>query len=66
MSKMTNQMSEASGNQATVDAGVGQPKTGDRYRCEKCGMEVRVTADCHCNDPSRVHFHCCGQELQKV
>jgi hypothetical protein len=28
-------------------------------------MALEVTADCGCKDPSKVHFHCCGQELQK-
>ena len=65
MSSMTDKMSKSSGKVA-VDTGVGSPKKGERYRCEKCGMEVQVTADCHCQERDHVHFHCCGQELQKV
>jgi len=65
MSTMTEKMSEASGK-VSVDEGVASPKKGERFRCAKCGMEVQVTADCHCDQPGMVHFHCCGQELQKV
>jgi hypothetical protein len=66
MSSMTDKMSQAGGSQATLDKGVGSPKKGERFRCGKCGMEVQVTADCRCQEASMVHFHCCGQELQKV
>ncbi len=65
MSGMTDKMS-ASSNKVATDKGVGNPKKGERYRCGKCGMAVEVTADCRCNDPGMVHFHCCGQELQKA
>jgi hypothetical protein len=65
MSKMTDKMSESS-SKVAVDEGVGSPKKGERYRCGKCGMEVQVTADCRCNESSKVHFHCCGEELQKA
>ncbi len=65
MSGMTDKMSQASGK-VPHDRGVGSPKKGERYRCQKCGMELQVTADCRCDQPAMVHFHCCGQELQKV
>jgi hypothetical protein len=65
MSTMTNKMSEAS-HKPPVDEGVGSPKKGDVYRCAKCGMAIQVTADCRCQQPGMVHFHCCGQELQRV
>ena len=42
------------------------PKKGDRFRCQACGMEIQVTADCRCQEGEHVHFHCCGQELQKA
>lgn len=64
MSTMTDKMSKASGK--GPDVGLGGPKKGERFRCEKCGMEVQITADCHCDQPDMVHFQCCGQELQKV
>jgi hypothetical protein len=65
MSTMTEKMSHAS-SKVPVDEGVGIPKKGEHFRCGNCGMEVKVTADCHCDQPNMVHFHCCGQELQKV
>jgi hypothetical protein len=65
MSTMTEKLSEASGKVPT-DEGVGSPKKGERFRCAKCVMEVQVTADCRCDQPGMVHFHCCGQELQRV
>ena len=49
-----------------TDPGVGSPQKGERFRCGVCGMEILVTADCRCEDPGMVHFHCCGQELQKT
>ncbi len=49
-----------------TDEGLSPPKTGDRFRCSGCGMEVEVKADCRCKDGETVHFHCCGQELTKV
>jgi hypothetical protein len=67
MSAMTKEMSEAgSGRPMTEGATADRPKKGDRYRCRKCGMEIQVTADCGCKDPNHLHFHCCGQELQKA
>jgi hypothetical protein len=65
MSQMTEKMSESS-NKVATERGVGNPKMGERFRCETCGMEIEVTADCGCKDPNMVHFHCCGKELQKV
>ena len=67
MSTMTQKMSEAgSGRPMTTTAGAPAPKQGDRFRCRKCGMELQITTACNCDDPNHVHFHCCGQELQKV
>lgn len=65
MSTMTEKMSEASGK-VPVDEGVGSPKKGENYRCAQCGMALEITADCNCEQPGMVHFHCCGQELQKA
>jgi hypothetical protein len=42
------------------------PKAGEIYRCKKCGMELKVTADCTCKDPSTVRLECCGQELARL
>lgn len=67
MSTMTNKMAEAgSGRPVTGHSSATTPKKGDCFRCSTCGMEVQVTADCNCDDPNHVHFHCCGQELEKV
>ena len=66
MNAIPRKMSEAGSGSPVMDVGVGSPKKGERFRCQKCGMEVQVTADCRCDDPSHVHFHCCGQELEKV
>ncbi len=42
------------------------PRKGETYRCERCGMELKVSADCACDDPEMVHLECCGQELSRV
>ncbi len=49
-----------------ADPGLAPPKKGDKFRCDKCGMELEVTKDCHCEGDDHVHFHCCGQELTKI
>src|SRR4051794_13063279 len=49
-------------SQASADVGISPPKKGESFRCESCGMEVQVTADCHCTEDEHVHFHCCGRE----
>src|SRR5262249_43200078 len=69
MSQMTEKMSESGSGRVLTkerDAGVNNPKKGDRFRCRQCGMEVQVTTDCQCEDPGMVHFQCCGLELQRV
>ncbi len=43
----------------------GTPKQGDKFRCEKCGMALEVTADCKCSGDDHAHFHCCGEEMKK-
>lgn len=48
------------------NAGHSTPHKGETYRCERCGMEMEVTADCGCDDPAMVHLECCGQELARV
>ena len=61
MAGMTQRM-----DQQRDDIGIDPPKAGDRFRCGGCGMELQVTADCHCKEDERVHFHCCGQEMDKL
>jgi hypothetical protein len=41
------------------------PKQGESYRCEKCGMEIKVTTDCNCKEGC-AQFSCCGAPLKKV
>jgi hypothetical protein len=41
------------------------PKTGDTLRCQKCGMEVKVSQDCKC-DSGQPRLECCGQPLAKA
>jgi hypothetical protein len=48
------------------DVGLSPPKKGERFRCDQCGMEIEVTADCSCSEDQHVHFHCCDQEMTKV
>lgn len=43
-----------------------KPKKGEHFQCQQCGMEVQVNQDCGCADPNKVHFECCGQELQRA
>jgi len=53
-------------SQASATRGMSLPKKGEQYRCEECGMEIKITADCRCNHPEHVHLECCGQEMAKV
>ncbi|HZZ80842.1 MAG TPA: hypothetical protein VFE62_20235 [Gemmataceae bacterium] len=40
------------------------PKKGEHYRCEKCGMEMEVTADCK-EQGHHARLECCGQPLTR-
>jgi hypothetical protein len=51
---------------ATVDKGHPPPKQGEKFRCNSCGMELTITKECPCPDTERVHFHCCGREMEKA
>ena len=62
MDKIAKGMSEA-GHEST--AVMTRPRKGERYRCDGCGMQIQVTADCKCND-DHAHFRCCGQEMEKL
>ena len=46
--------------------GSGLPRKGDVFRCDTCGMELKVTVACDCEDPDMVQMSCCGQELTAV
>jgi hypothetical protein len=41
-----------------------QLQKGAELECKRCGMKLKVTADCGCN--SGVHLECCGQPLSAV
>jgi hypothetical protein len=67
MDAVTKKMSQSGSGQAVADDhGVGSPRKGEKFRCTGCGMELQITADCHCKDPGHVHFHCCGMEMTRV
>lgn len=61
MSSMTDKGSARTGQQG----GPSNPKKGEHFRCQQCGMEVQVTNECKCNDPNHVRFECCGQQMRK-
>ena len=42
-----------------------RPQKGDKFRCDSCGMQIQVTADCR-SDEDHPHFSCCGQEMAKL
>jgi hypothetical protein len=41
------------------------PKAGEKFRCEKCGMEMTVTKECPCPDDSRMTLECCDQSMMR-
>jgi hypothetical protein len=51
--------------QATQSTAKDLPKTGQTYRCDKCGMEVKVTRDCQCQEGSPL-LACCGEQMTKA
>jgi hypothetical protein len=42
------------------------PKVGEKFHCEKCGMEMTVTKDCPCPDASHMTFQCCDRPLARA
>jgi len=64
MSNSTEPMSDTGAKQAASGSSSGL-KTGQHFKCHKCGMALQITVDCGCNDPSKVRLQCCGQDLQK-
>lgn len=54
-------MSEANNNMLS-----SPPRKGERFECQRCGMEIEVIADCHCKEGEHAHFECCGQEMTPV
>lgn len=41
------------------------PKAGDMYRCDACGMEIKLESDCGC-DQGQPRLECCGQSMTKM
>jgi hypothetical protein len=62
---MTQGMSKAGSGRPLTEGESTFPRQGERYRCDKCGMEVEVMAECACHEPSE-HFHCCGQPMHRA
>ena len=58
-------MSRAGTGRPVMESDFEHPHKGDRFRCDKCGMEVEVKSDCHCHEEAE-HFHCCGAAMHKV
>jgi len=58
-------MSQAS-KPVTQTGTINPPKKGEKFRCEQCGMELEITADCKCQAGSHVEFACCGKTLKKL
>jgi hypothetical protein len=63
--EMTRGMSKAGTGQPVMENDSHFPKQGERYRCEKCGMEVEVMAECACHEQTE-HFRCCGEPMHRV
>ena len=44
-------------------------KEGGLYKCESCGLELKVTTTCSCGsgsgDACSVPLQCCGKEMVK-
>jgi len=53
-------------SEASATEGMNPPKKGERFRCQGCGIQIEVTADCRCQAGEHVHFQCCGQDMAKV
>jgi hypothetical protein len=58
--KMAEKMAQASASR------MAPPKKGERFRCQKCGMEIQVTTECKCVAPEHAQFECCGQAMAKI
>lgn len=42
------------------------PRKGERFHCQKCGMEMQVTVECKCGNGHHVRLECCGQPLTQI
>ena len=41
------------------------PKTGDTWACDTCGMAILLTEDCNCEDGAPF-FSCCGAQMEQT
>jgi hypothetical protein len=64
--KMSQASAEKMPQTGMQQAASRSPHKGDQYRCERCGMQLTVTADCKCNDPDHVHLECCAHEMTRI
>lgn len=62
---MTQGMSRAGAGRPAMEKEPNFPRQGERYRCDPCGMEVEVMAECACHEQAE-HFRCCGRPMHKV
>ena len=50
-------------------ADCAEMKKGDIYRCEKCGLELKVTRTCSCTSGEEAScaspLQCCGKDMIK-
>ena len=42
------------------------PKMGETYACDKCGMTLEVLVACKCSDDCKPKLECCGQALTRA
>ena len=42
------------------------PKEGESYACEKCGMTLEVLVACNCSDDCEPKLECCGRPLKRA
>ena len=53
-------------SEASPDVDRFRPKKGERFRCENCGMEIELIADCRCKEDHNVRLQCCGSDLSRA
>ena len=41
-------------------------QTGDRYRCDSCGVELVYEKPCPCGDAMAHSESCCNKQMTKV
>jgi hypothetical protein len=51
---------------ATDEPQMIAPKVGEHFRCQKCGLEIEITANCKGTGGHHARFECCGQPLTQM